>query len=111
MRHAARRRDRADASSSTKNSTCGSACGTVNQKIRKERSGASGAALVRAALIRRTGDIEVRPFQSLRELAEKGGRRDGSALAAADVGEIRKIALELLGVLFRERELPGPIVG
>src|SRR5215467_12421036 len=72
------------------------------QEIREQRRRPSGAPLGCTALVRGTGDVQVRPLQALRELAEEGRRGDRPAIALADVGEVGEVALELLGIFLRE---------
>src|SRR5258707_11983973 len=82
----------------------------MDEKVREQRRRLARAALLRTALVSDARDIEVRPFESLRELAQERYRRDRAAFAAADIGEIRKITLQLLSVLFRDRQLPAAII-
>src|SRR6202035_3402994 len=77
----------------------------------EQRSRLPRAALLRTALVSDARDVEMRPFESLREFAQERRRRNRAAFAAADIGEIRKITLQLLSVLFSDRQLPGAIVG
>jgi len=83
----------------------------MDEKIREQRSRFPRAALLRTALVSDARDVEMRPFESLREFAQERRRRDRAAFTAADVGEIRKITLQLLSVLFRDRQMPGAIFG
>src|SRR5579863_8058608 len=87
-----------------------SARGAMQQEIREQRRGSAGTALLRAAQVRGAGDIQMRPFEALREFAEEPGGGDRAAVTAADVGEVREVALELLAVLFGERQLPAAVV-
>ena len=58
----------------------------------------------------RAGDIQMRPLQALRELAEERRGRDGAAFATADVGEVREVALELVRILLGERQVPAAVI-
>src|SRR5215471_17436647 len=82
----------------------------MDEKIREQWCRLSRTALLRTALVSDARDVEVRPFESLREFAQERCRRDRAALAAADVGEVRKITLQLLSVLFRDGQVPRAIV-
>src|SRR5438876_9218732 len=52
------------------------------------------------------GDVEVCPDRVARELAEEGRGRDGAAGAPAGVLQVGHVALDLLVVIFPERQLP-----
>src|SRR5215813_8373711 len=82
----------------------------MDEKVREQWCRPSSAALLCTALVGDARDVEVCPFESLREFAQERCRRDGAAFAAADVGEVRKITLQLLSVLFRDGQLPRAIV-
>src|SRR4029077_6633365 len=69
--------------------------GAMQQEIREQRRGSAGTALLRAAQVRGAGDIQMRPFEALREFAEEPGGGDRAAVTAADVGEVREVAFEL----------------
>ena len=62
----------------------------MDEEIREQRSRLPRAALLRTALVSDARDVEMRPFESLREFAQERRRRDRAALTAADVGE-RKV--------------------
>src|SRR5580692_6482421 len=83
----------------------------MDQKICEQGRGPARAAFVRTTLIRGSGDVEMRPFEPLSEFTEECRRRDGSALTSSDIREIREVALQLLAVLLREWQVPGPIIG
>src|SRR6202012_5986991 len=83
----------------------------MDEKIREQGSRLPRAALLRTALVSDARDVEMRPFESLREFAQERRRRDRAAFAGADIGEIRKITFQLLSVLFRDRQMPGAIFG
>src|SRR5580698_9916557 len=83
----------------------------MDEKIREQRSRFPRAALLRTALVSDARDVEMRPFESLREFAQERRRRYRAAFAPADIGEIRKITLQLLSVLFGDRQMPGSILG
>ena len=72
----------------------------MKEEVREQWCRLSRAALLRTALVGDARDVEVRPFQSLREFAEKRRCRDRAAFAAAYIREIGKITLQLLSVLF-----------
>src|SRR5215207_6199243 len=82
----------------------------MNQKVREQWNGPASAAFLLAAQIGRAGDIQVRPFQIFGELGQEGGSCDGAAFAAADVRHVRKVALQLLGILFSQGQLPRAVV-
>src|SRR5215472_8637004 len=88
-----------------------SALGALDEEIGEQRRRPSGAAFLRAALVGGAGDVQMRPGHSLGELAEEAGRGDGAAVAAADVGEVGKVALELVEVFLGERQLPAAVFG
>ena len=74
---------------------CGSGragAGAADQEIRQQRHRPAGAAFLCAGKPGRAGDVQVRPVQALGELAEEGAGRDGAAIAAADIGQVREIA-------------------
>src|SRR6202034_4583371 len=79
----------------------------LDQKVREQRCRPPAAAFLCTAVVSGARDVEMRPFESLGELAEKGGRGDRAAVAPADVGEVGEVALELLSVLLGERQLPA----
>src|ERR1044071_9996146 len=53
-----------------------------------------------------SGDVQMRPRDSVCKLFEKGGGGDCSGLAPADVFDVRDVGLDLLGVFLVERKLP-----
>src|SRR3954452_2951554 len=100
------------------NSTCGmlrpgsrAASGSLDQEIRQQRHGSSGAAFLRAGMPGRAGDVEVSPAHALHVLAEEGSGRDGTTVAAGNVRHVAKIALELIAVVLGQRQLPAAMVG
>jgi len=85
--------------------------GATQQEIGQQRHGPSGTALGAAAHVSRTGDVHMRPAQTLGEACEERARGDRAAVTTGDVGEVCEVALELLAILFGERQLPSPIIG
>src|SRR5687767_6325873 len=81
----------------------------VREEVDQERDRAARAALLCATQVSDTGYVEVRPAQAFGELGQETGCRDGTAFAAAGIGEVREIALELLVVLLGHRHMPGAI--
>src|SRR5205085_11446519 len=82
----------------------------TQQVLQDHRARAARAAFARAALVRRARDVEVRPDEILRELAEERGRGDRAAVTPRDVRHVREIALELLAVFLGERHVPRAVV-
>src|SRR5688572_32165944 len=64
----------------------------VREEVDQERNRAARAALLCATQVGDTGYVEVRPAQTFGELGQETGRRDGTAFAAAGIGEVREIA-------------------
>ena len=56
------------------------------------------------------GDIQMSPVQVLGELPQERGRRARATFPAADIGEVRKIAFQLIDILIADRHAPGTIV-
>src|SRR5258708_37090385 len=77
------------------------------QEIREQRCRPSGAAFLGPALVGGAGDVEMRPLQSLRELAEEAGRRDRPAVTPADVGQVGEVAHQCLREFVGELRLPA----
>src|SRR5579859_3196597 len=88
-----------------------SAPGALNEEVGEEGRRPPGAPLVGTALVGGAGHVEVCPGEACGELGEEGGRGDRPAVASADVGEVGEVALELLGVLLGERQLPAAVLG
>jgi len=65
---------------------------------------------VHTAQVGRAGNVQVRPLEALRELRKVRSCGDRPAFAAANVGKIRKVALQLFCVVLREGQLPGAII-
>ena len=57
------------------------------------------------------GDVQVHPGRVLDELLEEERGRDGACLAAADVLDVRDLAVELLLVIVEQRQLPDLLAG
>src|SRR5581483_972817 len=83
----------------------------MDEKVREQRRGPARAAFLRTALISGPCDVEMRPFEPLGELGQECASCDGTAVTAADIREIREVALQLIGVLIRERQLPRTVIG
>src|SRR5579871_2626719 len=94
---------RSDYSGRGSRTKAGSTRGAMQEELGEQWGRSTGAALGRAALVGRAGDVEMGPLQSLSELGEERRRRDRPAVAAAHVGEVGEVALELVGVFVGER--------
>src|SRR5690606_33528245 len=81
--------------------------GAMDQEVRQQRRGAAGATLLGAGIPGRAGDVEVGPLHARGEASKEGAGRDGAAVAATHVGDVGKVAAQLLGVFLGERQLPG----
>src|SRR6266567_2536863 len=81
------------------------------QPRREQRDGSAGGALFLSLFPGNARDVQVRPIVFLGELGEEARRGDASAGAAADVGEIRKIAGERFVIVLPEWKLPSAIEG
>src|SRR3954465_1868679 len=82
----------------------------MDEKVREQRRGPARAAFLRTALISGPCDVEMRPFEPLGELGQECRGGDGTAITATYVREIREVALQLIGVLLRERQLPRTVI-
>src|SRR5579862_704523 len=85
--------------------------GAMQKEVGEQWRGSTGAALGRAALVGGAGDVEVSPLQPQSELGEERRRRDRTAVAAAHVGEVGEVALELVRIFIGERQRPAAVVG
>src|SRR5271155_1549017 len=85
--------------------------GAMDQEVDQQGDGSTGAALLRAAEPGSPRHVEVSPFKILGELPQKGCGGTGAALAAADVGDVREVALELIDVFLSDRQPPSAIIG
>src|SRR3569833_3573866 len=83
----------------------------MNEKIREQRRGPARAAFLRTALISGPCDVEMRPFEPLGKLGQECRSGDGTAITATYVREIREVALQLIGIFLRERQLPRTVIG
>src|SRR5882757_10500259 len=83
----------------------------MDQKVREQRRGPARAAFLRTALISGPCDVEMCPFEPLGELGQECRGCDGTAVTTADIREIREVALQLIGVLIRDRQLPRTVIG
>src|SRR5579871_5828028 len=82
---------RSDYSGRGSRTKAGSTRGAMQEELGEQWGRSAGAALVG-----RAGDVEMGPLQSLSELGEERRRRDRPAVAAAHVGEVGEVALELV---------------
>src|SRR5579862_6854640 len=82
----------------------------MDKKVRKQWRWPARTAFLSTALICGPCYVEMRPFEPLGELAKECRSGDRTALAPADIREIREIALELIGILFGERHVPCLVV-
>ena len=73
--------------------------GALDEEISQQRYGPARAALLRAGNPGCSRDIQVRPLHALGEAAQEGAGRDSAAVAAAHIGQIRKIAAQLFRVV------------
>ena len=53
------------------------------------------------------GDVEMRPGVFLGEAGKEAASGNGAGFGAADVGDVGKVALQLLLVLFPQRQAPA----
>src|ERR1700743_3300853 len=83
----------------------------MDEKVREQRRGPARAAFLSTALISGPCDVEMRPFEPLGELGQECRGGDGTAITTTDIREIREVALQLIGVLLRERQLPRTVIG
>src|ERR1700735_3713768 len=83
----------------------------MNQKIDQQRYRAPGAAFLCAAYPRRSRHIKVGPFKVLGELAEERGGGTGAAFAPADIGDVGKVALELIAIVIADGQTPSAVGG
>src|ERR1700736_5017856 len=82
----------------------------MDKKVCEQRRWPARTAFLRTALISGPCDVEMRPFEPLGELAQECRCRDGATLAPTDIREIREVALQLIGVLVGEGQLPCPVI-
>src|SRR5690554_757334 len=79
----------------------------VDQQGHRAASGAFGFAGVPGS----AGDVQVGPAVVFREPAQEAGSGDGTGRAAADVGHVGEVAVELALVFVPERQAPGAVTG
>src|SRR5882757_267440 len=82
----------------------------MDKKVCEQRRWPARAAFLRTALISGPGDVEMRPFEPLGELAQECRSRNCTTLAPTDIREIREVALQLFGVLLGEGHLPCLVI-
>src|ERR1700674_5996546 len=80
-----------------------SASRALQQKVREQRRRPARAALLRTGLVGGARDVEVRPFESLGELAEESRSGDGAAVTPADIGKVGEVTLQSFRVFFGQR--------
>ena len=53
----------------------------------------------------------MRPVEAVRELTQETSSGNGAAISSTNIRDIRKVTLELGGVLIGKRQLPATIIG
>src|SRR5688572_25768842 len=71
----------------------------VDQELREQGHRSRRRAFLSSGFPGRAGDVEMRPFELLRETREKAGRSYASRGPSANVGEIGEVAFELILVV------------
>src|SRR2546421_5398745 len=85
--------------------------GASEQELGQQRDRSRSCAFVLARAPGGARDVEVCPFIFAGEAREKAGRGNAAGGPAAYIGEIRKVAFQLILVIFPERHAPGAIIG
>src|SRR5690554_848305 len=82
-----------------------------HQVVDQQGDRAAGGALGFAGVPGGAGDVQMGPAVVFREPAQEAGRGDGAGRAAADVGHVGEVAVELALVVVLERQAPGAVAG
>src|SRR5690554_2546155 len=82
-----------------------------HQVVDQQGHRAAGGAFGFAGVPGGAGDVQMGPAVVFREPAQEAGRGDSAGRAAADVGHIGEVAVELALVFVPERQAPGAVTG
>src|SRR5690625_1028781 len=83
----------------------------VDQVLAEHGRGPPGGATPGPRPPGRPGDVQVSPVVVLGEAGQQAGRRHRPSLGAADVGQVGKIAVQLLLVVVPQRHGPAAVAG
>src|SRR5690606_33367116 len=82
-----------------------------HQVVDQQGDRAAGGAFGFAGVPGGAGDVQVGPAIVFGKAAQEAGRGDGAGRAAADVGHVGEVAVELALVFVPERQTPGAVAG
>src|SRR5690554_2440462 len=82
-----------------------------HQVVDKQGDWAAGGAFGFARVPGGAGDVQMGPAVVFGEAAQEAGRGDGTSGAAADVGHVGEVAVELALVFVPQRQTPGAVAG
>src|SRR5690554_221653 len=82
-----------------------------HQVVDQQRYRAAGSAFGLAGVPGGAGNVQVGPAVVFGKAAQETGSCDGACRTAADVGDIRKVAVELALVLVPQGQAPGTVAG
>src|SRR5690554_6119669 len=78
----------------------------IQQVLGQQADGPAAGALLLAGGPGGAGDVQVGPGEGVGEAREEAGGGDGARRAAADVGQVGEVGVELLLVLVPQRQVP-----